>query len=143
MLPLLTEHPLDPAACLAAVARPDCGASATFIGTVRDHHAGREVLGLEYSCYPSMAEAECRRIIAEAEQRFAAHVVVQHRLGALDVGAIAVVVAASAPHRDAAFAATRWVIDEVKRRVPIWKHERYADGTSAWVDPTAATQATA
>ena len=62
-----------------------------------------------------------------------------HRIGALVVGDTAVVVAAAAAHRDAAFAATRWTIDEIKRRVPIWKHEQYADGTTAWVDPTAAT----
>jgi molybdopterin synthase catalytic subunit len=85
-----------------------------------------------------MAEAECERIVAEAELEFGTRVAVRHRIGDLTVGEIAVTVVSAGAHRDAAFDAARWTIDEVKRRVPIWKHERYADGTSAWVDPTAA-----
>ena len=135
----LSTAPIDPATVAAQVADQAHGAVVTFVGTVRDHHAGMQVAGLTYECYAPMAEAECARIIEEAAAKFAARVALCHRIGTLRVGDIAVVVAGAAAHREAAFAATRWTIDEVKRRVPIWKHERYTDGTTAWVDPTAAT----
>ena len=109
----------------------------TFTGVVRDHHAGRRVVSLDYSAYGAMAEQVCAAIVAAAEQRWAASVAVRHRLGELRVGDIAVVVVVAADHRGVAFDACRWVIDELKGRVPIWKRERYSDGTGAWVDPTA------
>lgn len=133
----LSESPLDHAALAVSVCAPDRGAVASFVGTVRDHHHGRAVASLEYHCYPAMAEAECARIVSEAEKRFGVRAAVQHRIGHLAVGDAAVVVVCAAAHRDAAFDATRWVIDEVKRHVPIWKREHYTDGTSTWVDPTA------
>lgn len=133
----LSDAPIDPAALVAAVSAPDRGGIATFVGLVRDHHAGREVLALEYSAYAPMAEAECARIVAEAAARWPAAVALSHRIGALAIGDVAVAVAAGSAHRDAAFDACRYVIEEVKRRVPIWKRERYADGSEAWVDPTA------
>jgi molybdopterin synthase catalytic subunit len=108
----------------------------TFAGLVRNHHAGREVVGLEYSAYTEMAEMACAEIMTAAESRWECRVALQHRLGKLAVGDVAVVVAVGAGHRDGAFAAARWVIDEVKRRVPIWKREEYVDGSSGWVDPT-------
>jgi molybdopterin synthase catalytic subunit len=132
----LSDSPIDPAAVQRAVVSPSHGAVVTFLGTVRDHHAGRSVTGLEYSCYAEMAEQECRRIVDEAAEKFSARVDVRHRIGKLKVGDVAVVVASAAAHRDAAFESCRWVIDAVKARVPIWKHEHFADGTSAWVDPT-------
>ena len=135
----LSAIPINPAEVEASVRSPSHGAVVSFLGLVRDHHAGHQVVALRYECYGPMAEAECDRIVSEAEVEFGARVAVAHRLGDLSVGDVAVVVAAAAPHREAAFAATRWTIDEVKRRVPIWKHERYADGTTAWVDPTSAT----
>ena len=138
-MPYLSTQPLDPATVIDTVTTPEHGAVVTFVGTVRDHHVGMSVTGLRYESYGPMAEAECARIAEEAEAAFGARVGIVHRLGSLVVGDIAVVVAAAAPHRDAAFAATRWTIDEVKRRVPIWKHEQYADGTTAWVDTTAAS----
>lgn len=138
MSTFLSDSAIDPAAVQLAVVSPSHGAVVTFLGTVRDHHAGRSVTGLEYSCYPEMAEQECQRIVDEAAERFAARVDVRHRIGTLHVGDIAVVVASAAAHRDAAFESCRWVIDAVKARVPIWKHEHFADGTSAWVDPTSA-----
>jgi molybdopterin synthase catalytic subunit len=134
----LTDRPLDLAALVAAVAAPDRGGTCAFLGAVRDHHAGRAVLDLEYSAYGPMAEATIAEIVAEAEQRWPVRVAVAHRLGRLVVGEAAVAVAAAGAHRDAAFAACRHVIEELKRRVPIWKRERYADGTVSWVDPTAA-----
>lgn len=109
----------------------------TFTGTVRDEHAGRSVTGLAYSAYDAMAEAECDAVLSEAESRWPVSVALAHRLGALEVGDVAVAVVVAGGHRDEAFEACRWVIDEVKRRVPIWKRERYADGSVAWVDPTA------
>jgi molybdopterin synthase catalytic subunit len=85
-----------------------------------------------------MAEAECGRIVAEARTRWSAEVALEHRTGMLEIGDASVAIAAAAPHRDAAFAACRYVIEQVKRRVPIWKREYYADGTVGWVDPTTA-----
>jgi molybdopterin synthase catalytic subunit len=87
-----------------------------------------------------MAEAECARIVAEAESRWQVAVALSHRVGSLAVGDTAVAVAAASAHREAAFAACRYVIEEVKRRVPVWKREYYADGTVIWVDPTAKLQ---
>lgn len=134
----LSETPIDAERIVAAIRSGSHGAVVTFVGTVRDHHAGHQVVALRYECYAPMVEAECQRITAEAELEFGARVAICHRVGDLVIGDIAVIVASTAPHRDAAFAATRWTIDEVKRRVPIWKHECYADGSTAWVDPTAA-----
>ncbi|MBP6443189.1 MAG: molybdenum cofactor biosynthesis protein MoaE [Gemmatimonadales bacterium] len=133
----LQHDPLDLPALMASVSAPDRGALATFVGLVRDHHAGRGVLGLEYSAYGAMAEAECARIVAEAEGQWKVRVALAHRLGGLTVGEAAVIVVAASAHRDAAFEACRWVIESVKAQVPIWKRERYLDGSEAWVDPTA------
>ena len=133
----LTGDPIDPAALAARVVHRERGALVTFVGHVRDHHAGRTVTGLEYSAYAAMAEAECAKIVAEAERRWPVAVALEHRLGALDVGDVAVAIAVGGGHREEAFDACRWVIEEVKRSVPIWKRERYADGSVAWVDPTA------
>ena len=136
----LTTSPIDVAALLAAVQAPDRGGMAAFVGLVRDHHQGRSVLRLEYSAYGPMAEAECGRIVADAEKRWRVAVGLQHRIGALAIGDAAVAVVVASAHREEAFAACRHVIEEVKRRVPVWKREYYADGTVAWVDPTAAMQ---
>jgi len=134
----LRESPLDLAVLIAAVTTSERGGIASFVGLVRDHHAGRAVLRLEYSAYAPMAEKECATILAEAHARWpTAQVALEHRIGMLEIGDAAVAVAAAAPHRDEAFAACRYVIEEVKRRVPIWKREHYADGTAGWVDPTA------
>jgi len=134
----LSEQPLDLAKLVAQVASPERGGIACFLGVVRDHHEGRAVLRLEYSIYAAMAEAECARVVAEAEAKWEVRVVLEHRTGTLEVGDAAVAIAAAAAHRDAAFAACRYVIEQVKRRVPIWKREAFADGTVAWVDPTGA-----
>ena len=124
----LTREPIGSAALVAAVSGPEQGGIATFVGLVRDHQDGRAVLRLEYSAYEPMAEAE---------GRWPAKVALCHRVGELTIGEIAVVVVAGSAHRGPAFDACRYVIEEVKRRVPIWKKEFYADGTVAWVDPTA------
>lgn len=139
-MPFLTDLPIDLGRLHVAVQAPDRGGVAAFVGLVRDHHQGRAVLRLDYSAYGPMAEAECGRIVAEAEARWAVAVALQHRVGALAIGDAAVAVVVASAHRDEAFAACRHVIEEVKRRVPVWKREYYADGTVAWVDPSAAMQ---
>jgi len=132
----LTEREIDLELLIERVESADRGAVVTFLGTVRNHHEGHEVERLEYSAYGPMAELECERIRAEAEQRWGAAVALEHRIGALGIGDVSVAIAAAAPHRDEAFAACRHVIEQLKRRVPIWKREHFADGTVAWVDPT-------
>ncbi len=133
----LTERPIDVEVLIQRVESDSRGGIAVFLGTVRNYHEGREVERLEYSAYGPMAEAECSRIVVEAERTWGSAVALEHRLGAVGIGEVSVAVAAAAPHRDEAFAACRYVIDEMKRRVPIWKREYYADGSVAWVDPTA------
>jgi len=132
-VPSLTRSPLEPAAVLAAVQAPGLGGTALFIGAVRRGPDDGPVVAIEYSAYDAMAEAEAGRIIAEAGQRWPeARVVLQHRLGRVLTGEAAVLVVAAAPHRAQAFAACRYVIEEVKRRLPVWKKEFYADGTAEW-----------
>lgn len=132
----LTDQPIDHAGLLREVDGADRGGLACFFGMVRNHHGGRAVRRLEYSAYAPMAEAECDRIVAETEQRWPVAVALRHRVGPLEIGETAVGIAVGSAHRDEAFAACRHVIEEVKRRVPIWKRELYADGTEEWVDPT-------
>lgn len=133
---MLHHAPVDPGVLVDAVTAAEHGAVASFIGLVRNQHGGRPVVELTYSAYERMALAVMSDIVTEAEAADHVRVAVAHRLGRLVVGDVAVVVAVGAGHRDAAFRVCRWVIDEIKSRVPIWKRERYADGTEAWVDPT-------
>lgn len=130
----LTPGRIDVAALLAAAARPTCGAVNLFLGTTRDHHDGRQVVRLEYEAYDKMALAMLAALEAAACERFGlAHCAIVHRLGVVPVTEASVAVVASAPHRAAAFDATRWVMDELKRRAPIWKKEHFAAGDPAWV----------
>jgi molybdopterin synthase catalytic subunit len=130
----LTPKPIDPQALRALYADPHCGGYVSFEGWVRDHNEGRRVLRLEYEAYAALAVAEGTRIVEEARARFAVvRLACVHRVGALAIGDVAVWVGAGSAHRDAAFAACRYVIDEVKARVPIWKKEHYTDGSSGWV----------
>ncbi len=137
-MPLLSAGPIDPATLIAEHDAPGHGGLVVFVGRVRDAHHGRAVRALEYSAYPAMAEAEAAAILAEASTRWPVQVSACHRVGRLEVGEVAVVVVTSGGHRDESYAANRWVIDALKARVPIWKREWFADGTSEWVDPTAA-----
>ena len=132
----LTTLPIDLPALLAAVAAPERGGVATFLGVVRNHQDGRAVLRLEYSAYEPMAEAESGRIVSEAEKKWPVRVALSHRLGELAIGDMAVAVVVASGHRAPAFDACRYVIEELKRRVPVWKKELYADGSIRWVDPT-------
>ncbi len=134
----LSHSAIDAATLGSGLQSAERGASVTFVGLVRDHHGGRRVTGLAYSAYEPMAEEECARIVAEAEARWPASVGLTHRLGSLEIGDVAVAVVATAAHREAAFEACRYVIEAVKVRVPVWKRERYEDGSEAWVDPTTA-----
>jgi molybdopterin synthase catalytic subunit len=136
----LSSEPLQLGALVAQVESASHGGIVCFMGNVRDHNDGRAVLRLDYSAYEPMAEAECGRIRAEAEARWDCAVALQHRVGSLTVGEAAVAVAAASAHREAAFAACRFVIEEIKRRVPIWKREVFADGTSEWIGCGAAGQ---
>jgi molybdopterin synthase catalytic subunit len=132
----LSETPFDVAALRAELLDARVGGYASFEGWVRDHNQGRAVTGLRYEAYVAMAEAEGERVLIEACARFDildARCV--HRTGELAIGELAVWVGVAAGHRDAAFAACRWIIDEVKSRVPIWKHERYAEGDADWLHP--------
>jgi molybdopterin synthase catalytic subunit len=133
----LTETALDTAAIIASVQDERSGAVSVFIGTVRNQTKGRPVQRLEYEAYEPMALKELRSICEEAQQRWNAHAIAaHHRLGTIETGDIAVVVAVSTPHRADAFAACQFVIDTLKERVPIWKKEVFDDG-EVWVTPHA------
>ncbi|MGH7567979.1 MAG: molybdenum cofactor biosynthesis protein MoaE [Gemmatimonadales bacterium] len=132
----LTRSPISLPALLAEVAAPERGGTCVFLGTVRDAPEDGGVTGIEYSGYEAMAEAEFDRIVSETRQRWPqAGIAVRHRLGLVPAEEASIVIAAAAPHRAAAFEACRYVIEEVKRRLPIWKKELRADGSALWVDP--------
>lgn len=134
----LAETPFDTATLRAQLLDARVGGYASFEGWVRDNNDGRSVHGLRYEAYAELAENEGAVIIAEAMSRFDildAHCT--HRVGDLTIGELAVWVGVTAAHRDAAFTACRYVIDEVKSRVPIWKHERYVEGDADWLHPEA------
>jgi molybdopterin synthase catalytic subunit len=119
---------------LAAVTDPEAGGIALFVGTVRDNDAAREVTRLSYSAHPS-AVAELRTVAEKVAADFDVRAVAAvHRVGDLDVGDLAVVVAVACPHRGEAFQACRTLIDNLKHGVPIWKHQQFGDGTSEWVN---------
>ena len=131
--PRLVDGPLDVAAAVASVASPRRGAVVTFLGTVRDHHQGRPVERLTYDAYRPMAETVLARITAELEaEHDGLAAVILHRLGEVPAGAPSVVIAVASPHRAAAYEASRTALERLKREVPIWKREHYADGGTAW-----------
>jgi molybdopterin synthase catalytic subunit len=132
----LHRERIDTTMLLRAVTRPANGAILLFVGVVRDVNDGRDVTGIEYSAYEAMAEAELAAIAREAAERFGTDdVVIEHRLGDLGLEDASVGIAVGHPHRGTAYEASRWIIEELKRRVPIWKREHYVDGTREWVDP--------
>ena len=136
MTPFLTTGPLDAAALLALVASPHAGATVLFVGSVRDLTGPDVTEALEYHAYAAMAERVAAEVRAETLARFPvlgyAHA---HRLGLLNVGEASVAVAASCPHRADAFDAARFAIDEIKRRVPVWKRDLPPGGRAEWVHP--------
>ena len=131
---MITYQPIKLGEFLSEPCDPTCGGVATFQGVVRNHHEGRNVLRMEYEGYESMAEKQIQKISEEAKEKLGVHSVrVSHRLGKMEVGDIAVAIEVTSAHRAEAFEACRYVIDEIKVRVPIWKHEFYSDGSDAWV----------
>ncbi len=129
----LVMGPIDVAAVARRVADPECGAVLLFLGTVRDHHAGRSVCQLTYTAYRPLAEAQLRRIATElADHHAGLRLTIVHRLGEVPVGEASVVIAVASPHRQAAYEASRLALERLKREVPIWKQEHYADGAVAW-----------
>lgn len=131
----IVDQPIDSTALTAEVARHANGATVLFIGTVRDVNDGRGVSGMEYTAYRSMAERELADIVRETSVRFGtADIVVEHRLGVLELGEASVVIAVAHPHRGEAYDASRYIIEQLKQRLPIWKREAYVDGTREWVN---------
>jgi len=130
----LTRHPIVLDDLLAEVQGPERGGTCVFVGTVRNDG---DITGIEYSAYEAMALQEIERILGDARAQWAeARVMLQHRLGLIPVGEASIAIATAAPHRNDAFAACRFVIEEIKKRLPVWKKEYRIDGTTAWVDPS-------
>src|SRR5437899_9231582 len=132
----VTRSPISLDLLVAEVSSPACGGACLFLGTVRNGPDEHGVTAIEYSAYEEMVEAEFGRLLADARTRWPeARIAVRHRLGTIAAGEASIGIAAAAPHRAQAFDACRFVIEEVKRRVPIWKKELRIDGTEVWVDP--------
>jgi molybdopterin synthase catalytic subunit len=139
----VVDRVIDIPRLVAEVASDGNGATLLFIGTVRDVNNGRAITGMEYSAYQSMAERELAEIVAEAATKFQTDdIVVEHRIGVLGLGDASVAIAVAHPHRGPAYEASRYVIEQLKQRVPIWKLEHYTDGTREWVGTNVGTRAT-
>ena len=135
MYTAIVDSPIDVASLTARVSSHANGAILLFVGTVRDVNDGRGVTGMEYSAYRSMAERELAEIAREAVEQFGSDdIAVEHRLGTLELGEASVAIAVGHPHRGAAYDASRYLIEQLKKRVPIWKLEHYVDGTREWVN---------
>ena len=133
----LTRSRISLDTLLAEVSSPERGGTCVFLGTVRNGPAEDGVTAIEYSAYEAMVEAEFGRLVADARGRWPeARIAVRHRLGTIPAGEASIAIAAAAPHRAQAFEACRFVIEEVKRRIPVWKKELRADGSEVWVDPS-------
>lgn len=138
----IVDSPIDVPALLARVANHANGATLLFLGTVRDVNDGRQVSGMEYTAYRSMAERELADIAREAVDHFGSDdVAIEHRVGTLELGEASVAIAVAHPHRGPAYDASRYVIEQLKKRVPIWKLEHYEDGRREWVNAGTAHQA--
>jgi molybdopterin synthase catalytic subunit len=132
----LTHNPIDAAAAVAHVQTSAAGAVVLFLGTTREFTEGRQTVRLSYESYPKMAERKLAELEAAACERWPiAKCVLIHRLGVVELGEASVLVAVSTPHRKEAFAAAQWLMDQIKKEVPIWKQEQWADGTAGWVHP--------
>jgi molybdopterin synthase catalytic subunit len=134
MMFTIDNTPIDLSALRDEVLDPRCGAIVNFEGLVRNHNEGKAVESLEYDAHPTLALKEGQRVVEEALTRFEIRrAVATHRVGHLAVGDVAVAVFVSSSHRQDAFEAARWLIDEIKSRVPIWKREHFTDGTAEWL----------
>ncbi len=133
----ITPNPIDTCALLREAGTAQDGAVLLFVGTVRQLNEGRSVVGIRYEAYKEMAEEVLTQIAQEAENQTGAtgiHVV--HRIGELAVGDVSVAIVVATPHRAEAFTGARYIIEEIKQRLPVWKHEHYADGSTDWVAGT-------
>lgn len=130
----LTDQTIDPQALRETMLSPSAGAYCSYEGWVRDHNEGKPVTALHYSSYTALAPALAAEILAEAKEKFQVEAAIVHRIGALAVGDIAVWVGITAHHRGDTFLACRYIIDNVKHRLPIWKKEVYRDGSEAWIE---------
>jgi molybdopterin synthase catalytic subunit len=130
----VSSEPLDPTSVGAGLPPEGCGAVATFVGLVRRHNAGRDVLWLDYEAYEPLAERAFERIAAEARERWpSTHLAIHHRIGRVLVGEASIVIVAASPHRGEAFAGCRYAIERVKQIAPIWKHEHFQGG-EVWIE---------
>ncbi|NOZ40546.1 MAG: molybdenum cofactor biosynthesis protein MoaE [Planctomycetes bacterium] len=135
-MPELTQQPLDTAPLLSSAQSPQAGAVVLFLGVTRQQTDGRETIELHYDAYEKMAIKELTALETEARQRWQlVECTIVHRLGCVPLGEASVAIVTASPHRHAAFAAGEWLIDTLKERVPIWKKEHWADGTTEWVHP--------
>ena len=131
---ILYDRQIQPEPLRATLLHPQAGAFASFEGWVRDHNDGRAVAGLRYEAYAALATSEGERVVQEALAKFAIlDARCAHRIGGLAIGELAVWVGVGAAHRGAAFDACRYIIDEIKWRLPIWKHEQYREGDAGWL----------
>jgi molybdopterin synthase catalytic subunit len=129
----VTNQPIDLNELVRFVTDPEAGAVGTFIGTTRNNNEGRKVIALDYEGYPEMAEKELRRIGEDAKRKWpVCRMAIMHRLGPVQIGEASVIIAVSSAHRDAAFAACRFAIEEIKKTVPIWKKEVF-EGGEIWI----------
>lgn len=129
----LTDQSIDPGALRTIMLSPSAGAYCSYEGWVRDHNEGKAVAALHYSGYEELAAVVAQQILAEARKQFSTEAAIVHRVGELAVGDIAVWVGVTAHHRGDTFLACRYIIDNVKHRLPVWKKERYEDGSEAWI----------
>lgn len=136
MYAAIVHAPIDPTTVLSRVGSAQDGAVVLFLGTVRDHNDGRPVRGLRYEAYEEMAGSVLEAIAREAADHGSADVAVVHRVGELAVGECSVAIAVAAPHRSEAYDASRYIIEEIKKRLPVWKHEHYVDGEARWLEGT-------
>ncbi len=135
----ITEQPLTIDALYRFALSPSCGAVNIFVGTVRNHFQGRAVTALEYHGYPEMAEQVLEEIVQKAFRQWEVErIAVHHRLGLLQLTEASVVIVVASPHRAAAYAASRFIIEEIKKDLPVWKKEHFADGELQWKNDPAA-----
>ena len=130
----IVGDPIRPEEVLQELGAPEDGAHLLFLGVVRDHSQGRGVTGLDYEAYESMADRTLALIASEASHRWGTdRISVLHRVGELEVGDISTAIGVAAPHRGEAYEASRYIIEELKKRLPIWKREHFVEGDSEWV----------
>lgn len=129
---MVGDLPINAQELLDSVAAPSHGAQALFLGVVRDQDGGKAVSAVTYDCFRPLAVREMNAILEEAEARFGVRAAAVHRVGLLKVGEISLGVATACAHREAAFAASRWIVEQIKRRLPVWKKEHYFQGPDVW-----------